>query len=336
MNITDKLKRPLRDLRISVTDKCNFRCQYCMPAEIFDQYYTFLKKEKLLTFEEIVRFTRLLTDLGVEKIRLTGGEPLIRLELDKLVEQLRELPGVKDIAMTTNGSLLATKAAMLKEAGLDRVTISLDALDPSVFNAMNGGVCNIQDVLDGIDAADQTGMKIKINMVVQKGVNEQEILPMARYFQRKGHTLRFIEFMDVGNINGWNMEQVVPSKDIVRLIQDELPIEPVEPNYYGEVAKRYRYVDNGAEIGLISSVTQPFCSSCTRGRLSAEGMFYTCLFASKGQDIRSLLRNDKTDEEILTYMRDLWGHRDDRYSEQRTELMNDPNRKKIEMNRMGG
>lgn len=336
MNITDKLKRPLRDLRISVTDKCNFRCQYCMPAEIFDQYYTFLKKEKLLTFEEIVRFTRLMTNLGVEKIRLTGGEPLIRQELEKLVEQLYRLPGVKDIALTTNGSLLAPKVMGLKKAGLDRITISLDALDPSVFNAMNGGVGNIQDVLDGIDAADQAGMKIKINMVVQKGVNDQEILPMARYFHRKGHTLRFIEFMDVGNINGWNMEQVVPSKDIVRLIQEELPIEPVEPNYYGEVAKRYRYADNGAEMGLISSVTQPFCSSCTRGRLSADGMFYTCLFASKGQDIRSLLRSDKTDEEMQEYMRNLWRYRDDRYSEQRTDLMNDPNRKKIEMNRMGG
>lgn len=333
----DKRKRPLRDLRISVTDKCNFRCQYCMPAEIFGPDYPFLPQNKLLSFEEITRLTRIFTSLGVQKIRITGGEPLMRRDLPTLIGMIREVEGVEDIAMTTNGSLLAKHAKALKAAGLDRVTVSLDSLDDELFGKINGRGYKVEDVLKGIEAAEDAGLGIKINMVVQRGVNDGEILPMARFFREKGHILRFIEYMDVGNSNGWRLDQVVPSREIVEMIHREMPLEPVNPNYFGEVASRYRYVGEAGEIGLISSVTQAFCSTCTRARLSAEGKMYNCLFASTGTDLRDPLRTGKSDAEIREYIRAVWEQRDDRYSEER--LHHTPglkSRDKVEMSHIGG
>lgn len=291
--ILDTRNRPLRDLRISVTDKCNFRCQYCMPAEIFGPDFEFLPQHRLLSFEEITRLTRIFTSVGVGKIRITGGEPLMRKELPKLIEMIRQVEGVQDIAMTTNGSLLARHAKALKEAGLDRVTVSLDSLDDERFGRMNGRGYHVSDVLKGIEAAAEAGLSIKLNMVVQRGVNDEDILPMARFFREQKHTLRFIEFMDVGNSNGWKLDQVVPSSEIVQRIHEEMPLTPIDPNYFGEVASRYRYVGTDQEIGLISSVTQAFCSTCTRARLSAEGKLYSCLFASVGDDLRAPLREGK-------------------------------------------
>ncbi|WP_323958378.1 GTP 3',8-cyclase MoaA [Brevibacillus composti] len=263
--VFDSQKRPLRDLRISVTDKCNFRCQYCMPAEIFGPDYPFLPQHKLLSFEEITRLTGIFTSLGVEKIRITGGEPLMRRNLADLIRMIRQVDGVRDIAMTTNGSLLARHAEELKAAGLDRVTVSLDSLDDERFGRINGRGYRVEQILEGIEAAAAAGLGVKINMVVQRGVNDQDILPMARYFREKGHILRFIEFMDVGNSNGWKLDQVVPSREIIRMIHAEMPLEPVNPNYYGEVASRYRYAGTEQEIGLISSVTQAFCSVARNG-----------------------------------------------------------------------
>ncbi|RNB84133.1 GTP 3',8-cyclase MoaA [Brevibacillus nitrificans] len=335
--ILDTRNRPLRDLRISVTDKCNFRCQYCMPAEIFGPDFEFLPQHKLLSFEEITRLTRIFTSVGVGKIRITGGEPLMRKELPKLIEMIRQVEGVQDIAMTTNGSLLARHAKALKEAGLDRVTVSLDSLDDERFGRMNGRGYHVSDVLKGIEAAAEAGLSIKLNMVVQRGVNDEDILPMARFFREQKHTLRFIEFMDVGNSNGWKLDQVVPSSEIVQRIHEEMPLAPIDPNYFGEVASRYRYVGTDQEIGLISSVTQAFCSTCTRARLSAEGKLYSCLFASDGDDLRAPLREGKSDEEIREQIRTIWGKRDDRYSEVRlndTPGLNKPD--KVEMSHIGG
>ncbi|MED4585125.1 GTP 3',8-cyclase MoaA [Brevibacillus choshinensis] len=335
--ILDTRNRPLRDLRISVTDKCNFRCQYCMPAEIFGPDFEFLPQHKLLSFEEITRLTTIFTSVGVGKIRITGGEPLMRKDLPTLIRMIRQVEGVQDIAMTTNGSLLARHAKALKEAGLDRVTVSLDSLDDERFGRMNGRGYRVSDVLKGIEAAAEAGLSVKMNMVVQRGVNDEDILPMARYFREQNHTLRFIEFMDVGNSNGWKLDQVVPSSEIVHMIHEEMPLVPIDPNYYGEVASRYRYVGTDQEIGLISSVTQAFCSTCTRARLSAEGKLYNCLFASSGNDLREPLRDGKTDDEIRELIRTIWEERDERYSEVR---LNDTpglnKRSKVEMSHIGG
>src|SRR6516225_8287215 len=290
MTVTDRLQRPLRDLRISVTDRCNFRCIYCMPKEVFGRDYQFLEREKLLSFEEIARLTRLFASLGVEKIRLTGGEPLLRRQLERLIAMLACIPGL-DLTLTTNGSLLPEKAQALKEAGLRRVTVSLDSLDDKVFRAMNDVDFAVERVLAGIDAAARVGLTpIKINVVVKRGVNEHSILPMARYFRGTGHILRFIEYMDVGHSNGWRLDDVVPAAEILSLVNARWPLEPVEPTYRGEVANRYHYKDGQGEIGVIASVTRAFCSACTRARLSAEGKLFTCLFGTRGHDFRALLR----------------------------------------------
>lgn len=336
VQVLDSRKRPLRDIRISVTDKCNFRCQYCMPAEIFGPDYPFLPQHKLLTFEEITRLARIFTSLGVGKIRITGGEPLMRRDLPALIRMLRQVDGVQDIAMTTNGSLLAKHAEALKAAGLDRVTVSLDSLDDERFGKINGRGYKVADVLAGIEAAAQAGLGVKINMVVQREVNVDDILPMARYFRKQGHILRFIEFMDVGNTNGWRLDQVVPSREIVEMIHEEMPLEPIDPNYYGEVASRYRYAGSEEEIGLISSVTQAFCSTCTRARLSAEGKMYNCLFASSGFDLREPLREGSDDAQIRDLISGYWEQRQDRYSEER--LLHTPGltRDKVEMSHIGG
>lgn len=335
-HVLDALARPLRDLRISVTDKCNFRCRYCMPEEIFGPDYPFLPQEKLLTFEEMRRLVEIFTSLGVNKIRITGGEPLLRRELPRFIAMLNEIEGIDDIAMTTNGSLLPKFARLLKEAGLKRVTVSLDSLDDHRFGRINGRGFKVKDVLEGIEAAQEAGLQVKINMVVQRGVNDQDILPMARYFEEKGHILRFIEYMDVGNSNGWRLEHVVPSREIVEMINREMPIEPIDPNYYGEVATRYRYKRSGREIGFISSVTEAFCSTCTRVRLSAEGVLYTCLFATSGTDLRTPLRQNETDEMIRERIIQVWRQRKDRYSEERLQQTKRPPGKKVEMYHIGG
>ncbi|MDP5275602.1 GTP 3',8-cyclase MoaA [Chengkuizengella axinellae] len=335
-NVLDSYERPLRDLRISVTDRCNFRCSYCMPAEIFGPDFEFLPKNKLLSFEELERLVNIFSKMGVEKIRITGGEPLLRKQLPELIHKISLVEGIKDIALTTNGTLLKKFVPQLNEAKLDRVTVSIDSLDDERFKQMNGIGYGVKPILEAIDAADKSGFPIKINMVVKKGVNEQDILPMAKYFKQKGHTLRFIEFMDVGNSNGWKLDEVVPSKKILDLIHKEMPLEPVEENYFGEVAKRYRYKGTKAEIGFISSVTQAFCSSCTRARLSAEGFLYTCLFATKGYDLRTPLREGATDEEIEEIIRQIWNNRDDRYSEIRLNETPGIKKSKIEMSHIGG
>jgi len=337
--VLDTFRRPLRDLRVSVTDRCNFRCTYCMPKEVFGRDFAFLPPAQLLTFEEITRLARVFTDLGVEKIRLTGGEPLVRRDLETLIAMLAALPGLRDLTLTTNGALLAKKAQALKDAGLDRVTVSLDSLDDAVFQSMNDVAFPVARVLDGIAAAQTAGLgPIKINMVVQRGVNEDSIVPMARYFHKMGHgsgcVLRFIEFMDVGATNGWQLGDVVPAAEIVRRISLELPLIPEAPNYPGEVARRFRYADGGGEIGVITSVTQPFCGDCSRARLSAEGRLYTCLFAAGGFDLRALLRGEASDAEIADKVRALWSARTDRYSEKRTEET--AQRPKVEMSHIGG
>jgi cyclic pyranopterin phosphate synthase len=330
----DKLGRHMHDLRISVTDHCNFRCTYCMPREVFDKDFQFLPHAALLTFEEITRLARVFVAHGVQKIRLTGGEPLLRRNIERLVEMLAAIPGI-DLTLTTNGSLLAKKARALKEAGLQRVTVSLDSLDDRTFRAMNDVDFPVARVLEGIETAAAEGLTpIKINMVVKRGLNEASILPMARRFRGTGHILRFIEFMDVGRSNGWRMDEVVPSVEVLRVIGAELPLEPADPNYSGEVAERWRYKDGGGEIGVISSVTQAFCSTCTRARLSPEGKLYTCLFASRGDDFRAPLRSGKGDEEIGALLRYLWSQRADRYSELRSQAT--PDLPKIEMSYIGG
>jgi len=332
----DALNRPLRDLRISVTDRCNFRCTYCMPKEVFGADFQFLPRADLLTFEEITRLARIFVDQGVEKVRLTGGEPLVRRDIEKLIAMLTSIPGLADIALTTNGSLLTPqKAQALKDAGLKRITISLDSLDEAVFQSMNDVGFPVARVLDSIKVADETGLSpVKIDMVVKRGVNDDSILDMAGHFRGSGYILRFIEFMDVGNFNGWRMDDVVSGAEIVDLIHSRWPLESVAPNYAGEVASRYRYLDGQGEIGLITSVTQPFCSDCTRARLSADGHLYTCLFGLKGHDFRTLLRNGSSDQQIATFLQTVWSVRNDRYSEIRSE--NTIPLKKVEMSHIGG
>jgi len=339
MDLLDKFKRPLRDLRISVTDRCNFRCPYCMPAEIFNERYQFLPKPDLLSFEEIARLTRIIVRLGAVKIRLTGGEPLLRQDIEKLVAMLAALKGVDDLAMTTNAYLLPQKIDALKAAGLRRLTISLDTLDDEVFRRMNGERSGVAKVLSGIYAAEEAGFSpLKINAVVQRGVNDHTLVDLARFFKARGHILRFIEYMDVGNMNGWKMEQVVPAAEIVDIINAEMPLAPVAGNYFGEVARRYRYADGEGEIGLINSVTQPFCGACTRMRLSPEGRIFTCLFAIEGTSLRDPLRAGASDDELEAIIRATWGERIDRYSEIRSSLTQElrDRRKKVEMYHIGG
>ncbi|MDF9662928.1 MULTISPECIES: GTP 3',8-cyclase MoaA [Bacillus] len=332
----DKLQRPLKDLRISVTDRCNFRCRYCMPEEIFGPDYSFLSNDKILSFDEIERITRIFVSLGVRKLRITGGEPLLRRGLPQLIERLNKIDGVEDIGLTTNGSLLKKFAPDLYKAGLSRVTVSLDSLEEDRFFYLNGNRSKVQRVLEGIQAAAEVGMKIKINMVVQKGKNEQDILQMAQYFKENKHILRFIEYMDVGNYNGWELREVVSKQEIVDVIHQVMPLERIEANYAGEVATRYRYIGSDEEIGIISSVTDSFCSSCTRARISAEGKLYTCLFASKGNDLRELLRSGYSDEEITYIVRDIWNNREDRYSDERLSHTSKKRSPKIEMSHIGG
>ncbi len=330
----DTLGRPLHDLRISVTDRCNFRCVYCMPKEIFGKDYQFLPRAEILTFEEIERLVRIFVSLGVRKIRLTGGEPLVRRDLERLVEKLARI-GDLDLTLTTNGSLLAQKARTLADAGLRRVTVSLDSLDDATFKRMNDADFPVAKVLAGIETAHAAGLApIKINMVTKRGVNESSIVPMARYFKGTGMTLRFIEFMDVGSTNGWRLDDVVPAREIVAMIDSEMPLEPVQAGYRGEVAARYRYKDGTGEIGVISSVTQPFCADCTRARLSADGSLYTCLFATQGHDLRALVRSGATDEEITHAIAAVWTERTDRYSDLRSEQT--AGLHKIEMSFIGG
>ena len=330
----DTLGRPLHDLRISVTDRCNFRCVYCMPKEIFGKDYQFLPRAEILTFEEIERLVRIFVSLGVQKIRLTGGEPLVRRDLERLVEKLAKI-GDLDLTLTTNGSLLSQKARILADAGLRRVTVSLDSLDDATFKRMNDSDFPVAKVLAGIEAAKDAGLApMKINMVTKRGVNESSIVPMARYFKGTGMTLRFIEFMDVGSTNGWRLDDVVPARDIVAMIDREMPLEPVQAGYRGEVAARYRYRDGGGEIGVISSVTQPFCADCTRARLSADGSLYTCLFATQGHDLRALVRSGATDDEITHAIAAVWTERTDRYSDLRSEQT--AGLHKIEMSFIGG
>ena len=334
MTLTDTLNRPLRDLRISVTDRCNFRCVYCMPKEIFGPDYQYLRRDEVLTFEEITRLARIFVGHGVKKIRLTGGEPLVRKDLHLLIKMLAEIPNL-DLTLTTNGALLPKQAQLLKDAGLKRVTVSLDSLDNEVFKALNDVDFPVEKVLEGMEAAHSVGLEpIKVNMVVKRGVNESSILPMAKFFREKGYILRFIEYMDVGATNGWRMDEVVSAKEIVSRINAELPLEPADPNYTGEVAERWRYKDGSGEIGVIASVTQAFCRDCNRARLSAEGKLYTCLFAVKGHDFKSLLRSGASDEELSQLLTTTWGKRADRYSEIRSEgTIALP---KVEMSHIGG
>jgi len=336
LTLRDQFDRPFRDLRISVTDRCNFRCTYCMPAEVFGEHYRFLPRRDVLTFEEIARLARVFVRLGAVKLRLTGGEPLVRQQVERLVGQLAALDGVDDLAMTTNGFLLPQKAAALKAAGLRRVTVSLDSLDDAVFRRMNGDRAGVADVLAGIAAAERAGFgPIKINAVVQRGVNDHTLVDLARYCKDRGYIARFIEYMDVGTLNGWRLDDVVTAGEIVARIDAALPLEPVPPQYPGEVARRYRYRDGGGEIGIIASVTRPFCGDCTRLRLSPEGRIYTCLFAVAGADLRGPLRAGASDSEIADLVRGVWRARDDRYSELRAQLTQSQT-DKVEMFHIGG
>ena len=334
MPLTDTLNRSLRDLRISVTDRCNFRCVYCMPKEIFGPDHQFLHRDQILTFEEITRLARIFTTHGVRKIRLTGGEPLVRKDLPDLISMLAQIPDL-DLTLTTNGSLLPKHAQALKDAGLNRVTVSLDSLDNAIFKSMNDVDFPVEKVIEGMEAAAAVGLApIKVNMVVKRGLNESSILPMARFFREKGYILRFIEYMDVGHSNGWRMDDVVSSSEIIKLIGAEMPLEQTDPNYQGEVAGRWRYKDGKGEIGVISSVTQAFCRDCNRARITAEGQLYTCLFAVKGHDFRALLRGGATNEELSQFIENVWSGRTDRYSELRSE--NTISLPKVEMSHIGG
>jgi len=334
--VLDTFGRPLRDLRISVTDRCNFRCTYCMPKTVFGPGHRFLDRRELLDFEELTRISRLAVGLGVRKLRLTGGEPLIRRELEVLVGMLAALD--VDLSLTTNGSLLPRKAQALKDAGLDRVTVSLDSLDDATFRAMNDVDFPVASVLDGIDAASAAGLAVKVNCVVRRGVNDDGIVALARHFRGTPHSLRFIEYMDVGETNGWRLEEVVSGAEIVGRIGADAPLEPVDGEYRGEVASRFRYADGSGEIGVITSVTEPFCGDCTRARLSAEGKLYTCLFAVRGHDLRALLRGGASDDELRATLTRLWGLREDRYSELRADGAAAPARgeHKVEMSYIGG
>ncbi|MFP7734193.1 GTP 3',8-cyclase MoaA [Priestia aryabhattai] len=334
--IFDTLKRPLRDLRLSVTDRCNFRCRYCMPEEIFGADYPFLPAENILSFDELERLTRIFASLGVKKVRITGGEPLLRKGLPDLIYRLNKIEGIDDIAITTNGSLLKKHAEALSKAGLSRVTVSVDSLDEVRFQELNGNRGSVKRVLEGIEAAALVGVSVKINMVVQKGKNEEDILPMAQYFKDKKHTLRFIEYMDVGNSNGWKMDEVITKKQILDIVGKEMPLEEIPPHYTGEVATRYRYVGTEEEIGIISSVTDSFCSTCSRARVSAEGKLYTCLFASKGYDLRKLIRSEASDRAVCDTISDIWNQRQDRYSDERANGRRVQGAEKVEMSHIGG
>ncbi len=350
--LSDTLGRPLRDLRISVTDRCNFRCSYCMPKEIFDKDYVFLPQSSLLSFEEITRLARIFVAHGVEKFRLTGGEPLLRKHLEVLIEMLARLQTPEgrplDMTLTTNASVLAKKAQSLKDAGLQRVTVSLDSMDDAIFRQMNGVDFPVADVLKGIEASQKVGLwPIKVNMVVKRGVNDTEILPMARFFRHSGAVLRFIEYMDVGATNGWRMNEVLPSAQVIERINAEFPLTVIDPNYIGETAERWRYADGAGEIGVISSVTQAFCKDCTRARLSTEGKLFLCLFASQGHDLRALLRGGCADDQIAAAVGQIWQARTDRYSELRAALPVDADpaedgalsrflSKRVEMSYIGG
>ena len=330
---TDTLGRPLRDLRISVTDRCNFRCVYCMPKEVFGHDYRFLDRKELLSFEEIERLVRVFKEHGVTKIRITGGEPLLRRELEVLVAGLASVGGL-ELTLTTNASLLAKKAQALADAGLHRVTVSLDSLNDDTFRAMNDVDFSVDRVLEGIEAAAAAGLPVKVNAVIKRGMNEAAVLEMARYFKGTPHVLRFIEYMDVGATNGWRLDDVVPAAEIVRTIDAVFPIEPLDRSYRGEVAQRWRYRDGSGELGLITSVTQPFCGDCTRARISAEGKLYTCLFGVRGHDLRALVRSGATDEELGAAVAGIWTKRTDRYSERRSERTADL--PKVEMSYIGG
>jgi cyclic pyranopterin phosphate synthase len=333
VTVVDTLGRPVRDLRISVTDRCNFRCTYCMPKSVFGRDYAFLPRRDLLTFEEIERVARTFASLGVRKIRLTGGEPLLRADVEVLVSMLAAIPGL-DLTLTTNGALLTRKAQALKDAGLTRVTVSLDSLDDATFRAMNDVDFPVARVLEGIEAAAAVGLPVKVNAVVKRGVNDEGAVDLARHFRGSGHVVRFIEFMDVGATNGWRLDDVVPAGEIVAAIDAAFPLEPVEAAYHGEVARRWAYRDGAGEIGVIASVTQPFCGDCTRARISAEGKLYTCLFAVRGTDLRELLRSDVGDEELRERIAAVWERRKDRYSELRSEAT--AALPKVEMSYIGG
>jgi len=338
-HLIDGRGRRLHDLRISVTDRCNFRCSYCMPRSVFDKDYAFLPQSSLLSFEEITRLVRILIEHGVEKVRLTGGEPLLRKGIERLIAMLASLQtrsGLPlDLTLTTNGSLLARKARALRDAGLRRITVSLDALDDATFRAMNDAEFPVSEVLSGIKAAEAVGFKdIKVNMVVKRGVNDHEVLPMARYFRGTAQILRFIEYMDVGSSNGWRLDEVMPSRSLIETLQAHHPLEPIDANYPGEVAERWRYLDGAGEIGVISSVTQPFCGSCSRARLSTEGRLYTCLFAQTGHDLRGLIRGQHPDEHISAALAEIWHTRLDNYSEVRSSQTT--GLRKIEMSYIGG
>jgi GTP 3',8-cyclase len=332
MDVLDTFGRPLRDLRISVTDRCNFRCVYCMPKEVYGRDHRFLERRELLSFEEIARLARVFVAQGVTKLRITGGEPLVRRDLERLIALLAELD--VDLTLTTNASLLPQKAQALADAGLRRITVSLDSLDDAQFRALNDVDFPVERVLEGIDAASAAGLPVKVNAVVKRGANDDQIVPMAAFFRERGHTLRFIEYMDVGNTNGWRLDDVVPAKEIVGLLDDAFGVEPVDAGYRGEVAKRWRYRDGKGEFGVIASVTQPFCGDCTRTRLSAEGKLFTCLFAVRGHDMRALLRAGATDEELETAVSGVWRGRADRYSELRSKATADL--PKVEMSYIGG
>jgi GTP 3',8-cyclase len=336
MSVRDTLDRPVHDLRISVTDRCNFRCTYCMPKEVFGRDFAFLPRAELLTFEEIARISRAFVRAGVEKIRLTGGEPLLRRDLETLVSMLASIDGIRDLALTTNGSLLTrAKARALKNAGLSRVTISLDSLDDAVFRAMNDVQFPVARVLDAIDVAAEEGLApVKIDVVVRRGVNDAGIADVARRFRGTGHIVRFIEYMDVGNTNGWRIDDVVSGREIVEILSREWPLVPADANYFGEVAERWRYADGAGEVGIITSVTQPFCGTCTRARLAANGEVYLCLFASHGHDLRALIRSGATDDDLFAAVAKMWRARDDRYSEIRSEATTFE--RKVEMSHIGG
>ncbi|WP_445486653.1 GTP 3',8-cyclase MoaA [Niallia sp. 03133] len=333
--IKDKWNRPLRDLRISVTDQCNFRCRYCMPAEIFGPDYPFLSSNELLSIEELERLAKIFVSLGVEKIRLTGGEPLLRKDISTLINKLTKIQGLQDIALTTNGVFLPKYANKLKEAGLKRVNISLDSLNDQLFGEINGRNVGVAPVKKGIQAAKNAGLGVKINMVIKKGLNDQEIIPMAQYCKEEGLELRFIEYMDVGSTNGWKLDQVITKKEIFAILDQHFSLLPVEADYYGEVAKKYQYEEEEVYVGFITSVSESFCSTCTRSRLSANGKLYTCLFNGNGHDLRDFMRAGATDQELRNYICRIWENRTDRYSDERTEE-SAAARKKVEMSYIGG
>jgi cyclic pyranopterin phosphate synthase len=332
MDALDTFGRPLRDLRISVTDRCNFRCVYCMPKEVYGRDHRFLDRRELLSFEEIARVARTFVATGVKKIRLTGGEPLVRRDLERLIELLAALD--VELTLTTNGSLLPAKAGALAAAGLNRITVSLDSLDDATFRALNDVDFSVERVVEGIDAAVAAGLPVKVNAVVKRGVNDDQVVPMAAFFRERGQTLRFIEYMDVGHTNGWRLDDVVPAAEIVATLDAAFGVEPAEANYRGEVAKRWRYRDGSGEFGVIASVTQPFCGDCTRARLSAEGRLFTCLFAVRGHDLRALLRSGTSDDEVESELRRVWSGRADRYSDLRSAATKDL--PKVEMSYIGG